>query len=90
VRKKIFGPKREEVLGSWRIVHNEEPHNSYTLPIIIRVIKTRRVRWAGHIACMRLRNACKILVRKHEGKRPLRKPSYRWEDNIRMNLGETG
>jgi hypothetical protein len=86
--RRIFGPKREEVAGGWRRLHNEELHNLHTSPDIIRVIKSRRMRWAGHIACMgKMRNAYNILVGKPEGKRPLGRPRCRWK-NIRMDIKE--
>jgi hypothetical protein len=91
VLRKIFGPKRNEVVGGWRKLHNEELHNLYCSPSIIRIIKSRRMRWAGHVACMgEKRNAYRILVGKPEGKRPLGRPRCRWEDNIRMDLREIG
>jgi hypothetical protein len=66
-----------------RKLHNEELHNFYCLPSIIRIIKSRRMRWAGHVARMgEKRNAYRILVGKPEGKRPLGRPRRRWEDNI--------
>jgi hypothetical protein len=68
VLRRILGPKRVEVTGGWRKLHNEELHNLYTFPSIIRMIKSRRMRWAGH---GEKRNACMILVGKPEGKRPL-------------------
>jgi hypothetical protein len=69
---KIFAPKRDEVTGGWRKLHNEELHNLYSSPSIIRIIKSRRIRWAGHVARMEAkRPAYKILVGKREGKRPL-------------------
>jgi len=71
VLSRIFGPKREEVAGGWRRLHDEELHNLYASPNSIRAIKSRRMRWAGHVA--RMRNVYNILVRKYEGKRPLRK-----------------
>jgi hypothetical protein len=72
VLRRTFGPKREKVAGGWRRLHNEELHNLYASPYIIRVIKLRRMRWEGHVARMReMRNAYKILVRKLRGKRPL-------------------
>jgi hypothetical protein len=86
---RIFGPKRDEVIGGWRKRHNEELHNLYRSPSIIRIIKSRRMRWAGHVARMgKKRNAYRILVRKTEGKKG--KPRRRWEDNIRMDLKEIG
>jgi hypothetical protein len=82
---KIFGLKRDEVIGSWRKLHNDELHNLYCSPSIIRIIKSRRMRWAGQVAGMgEKRNACMILVGKPEGKRPLGRPRRRWEDNITM------
>jgi hypothetical protein len=88
---RIFGPKRDEVIGSWRKLHNEELHNLYCSPSIIRIIKPRKMRWAGHVARMGgKRNASRILVGKLEGKRPLGRPRCRWEDNIRMDLREIG
>jgi hypothetical protein len=72
VLKKIFGPKRNEVIGGWRKLHNEELHNMYCSPSIIRMINSRRMRWAGHVARMEeKRNAYRILMGKPEGKRPL-------------------
>jgi hypothetical protein len=89
--KWIFGPKGDEVMGEWRRLHNEELNDLYSLPNIIRVIKSRRMRWAGHIACMGERGvAYRNLVGKPEGKRPLGISSRRWEDNIKMDLQEVG
>jgi hypothetical protein len=82
---RIFGPKREEVAEGRRI-HNKELNNLYASLNIIRVIKSRRMRWAGHVARMGLTNVCKVLVRKTEGKRLLGRPRHRWADNIRMVL----
>jgi hypothetical protein len=74
----LFGPKRDEEIRGWRKLHNEELHNLYCSPSIIRIIKLRRVRWAGHVARMgKKRNAYRILVGKPEGKRPLGRPKYR-------------
>jgi hypothetical protein len=79
------------VTGEWRKLHNEELHNLYSSPSIIRIIKSRRMRWAGHIARMvDKRNAYRLLVGKAEEKRPLGRPRRRWVDNIRMDLGEVG
>jgi hypothetical protein len=77
------------VIGGWRKLHNEELHNLYCSPSIIRIIKSRRMRWAGHVARMgEKRNVYRILVGKPEGKRPLGRPRRRWEENIRMDLRE--
>ena len=83
-------PKRNEN-GEWRRLHNQEPHSLYRSRNIVRVIKSRRLRWAGHVAGMEGgRSVFKILTGKHTGKRPLEKPRRRWEDNIRMDLEEIG
>ena len=88
VLKRIFGPKRDEVTREWRKLHNEELSDLCYLLNIIRVIKSRRMRWVGHVACMGDRRCfCRVLVRQNEGKRPLGRPS-RWEDNIKMDLQE--
>jgi hypothetical protein len=91
VLRRIFGPKRDEVTGDWRKLHNEELRDLYPSPSIIRIIKPRRMRWAGHVVRMgEKRNAYRLLVGKPEGKRPLGRPRRRWMDNIRMDLGEVG
>jgi hypothetical protein len=88
---RIFGPKRDEVTGGWRKLHNEELHNLYSSPSITRVIKSRRMRLAGHAARMgERRNAYRILVGKPEGKRPLGRPRRTWVENIKMDLREVG
>jgi hypothetical protein len=87
----LFGPKRDEATGGWAKLHNEELHNLYTSPSIIRMIKSRRMRmrWAGHVARMgERRNVYRILVGNPEGKRPLGRPRRRWVDNIKMDLRE--
>jgi hypothetical protein len=87
----IFGPKRDEVIGGWRKLHNEKLHNLYCSPSIIRMIKSRRMRWARHVPYVEeKRNASRILVGKPEGRRPLRRPRRRWVDNIKMDLREIG
>ena len=87
VLKRIFGPKRVEVTGEWRKVHNEELNDLYYSPIIVRVIKSRRMKWAGHVASMgEGRCVYRVLVGKPEGKRPLGRPRRRWEDYIKMDL----
>jgi hypothetical protein len=89
VLRRIFGPKRDEVIGGWRKLFDEELHNSYGSPNIIRMIKSRRMRWAGHVVRMgEKRNAFGNLVGKPEGKRPLGRARRRWEDNIIMDLRE--
>jgi hypothetical protein len=89
VLRRIFGPKKDEVTGEWRKLHNEEPHNLYSSPI--RMIKSRRMRWAGHVARMgEKRNAYRVSVGKPEGRRPLGRPRRKWVDNIKMDLRETG
>jgi len=71
VLRRIFGPKRDEVTGEWRKLHNEEFNDLYSSPNIVRMIKSRRMRWTGHVACVReRRGACTVLVGKPEGKRP--------------------
>jgi hypothetical protein len=91
VLRRIFGPMRDKVTGEWRKLHNEELHDLYSSPSIIRIIKSWRMRWAGHVARMEeTRNAYRLLVGKPEGKRPLGRPRRRWVDNIRMDLGEVG
>jgi hypothetical protein len=88
---RIFWLKRDEVTGGWRKLYNKELHNLYSSPSIIRMIKSRRVRWDGHVARMsEKRNAYTLLVRKPEGKRPLGRQRCRWVDNMKMNLGEMG
>jgi hypothetical protein len=90
VLRKIFGPTREED-GSWRKFHNDELHDLYSSPNIVRVIKARRMRWAGHAARMgEGRGVNRVLVGRPEGKRPLERPRHRWEDNIKMELREIG
>jgi hypothetical protein len=78
-------------MGIFRRLHNEEHHNVYSLPIIIRMIKSRRMRWAKHVARMGAKmNAYRILVGKPEGKRPLERPRRRYVDNLKMDLREIG
>jgi hypothetical protein len=84
-------PKREEVTGGWRKLHNEELHTLYSSSNIIRMINSRRMRWAGHVVRMgEKRTAYKIIVGKPEGKRPLGRPKRRWMDNIKIDLRERG
>jgi hypothetical protein len=91
VLRRIFGPKRDEVTGEWRKLHNEELRDLYSSPSVIRIIKSRRMRWAGHVAGRGdKRNAYGLLVGKPNRKRPLGRPRCRLVDNIRMDLGEVG
>jgi len=88
---RVFGPKRDEVTGEWRKLHNEELSDLCSLLNIVRVVKSRRMRWAGHVALMgEGRGVYRVLVGKPEGKRPLGRPRRRWEDNIEMDLQEVG
>ena len=85
--RRIFGPRRDEVTGEWRRLHNEELNDWYSSPNIVRVIKSRRMRWAEHVARMgEERGVYRVLVGKPEGKRPLGRPRRRWVDNIRTDL----
>jgi hypothetical protein len=87
----MFGPKRDEVTGEWRKLHNGELHELYSSPDIIRQNKSTRKRWAGHVARMgEGRNVYRVLVGKHEGKRPLERPRRRREGGIKMDLREIG
>jgi hypothetical protein len=91
VLRRIFGPKRDKVTGEWRKLHNEELHELYSSPIIIRIMKSRKMRWAGHVARIaEKRNAYRLLVEKPEGRRPLGRPRRRWVDNVRIDLVEMG
>jgi hypothetical protein len=84
---RIFGPKRDEVTGEWRKLHSEELHGLYSSPNIVWVIKSRRMRWAGHVAQMEEeRGVYGVLMGKPEGKRPLGRPRRRWKNNIRMDF----
>jgi hypothetical protein len=90
VLRRVFGPKRDEVTGEWRKLHNEELHDLYSSPSIFRIIKSR-MRWTGNVARRReKRNAYRLLMGKPKGKRPLGKPRREWVDNIRMDLGVMG
>ena len=91
VLRRVFGPKRDGLSGEWRKLHNEELNDLYSLPNIVRVVKSRRMRWAGHVARMgEDRVVHRVLMGKPEGKRPLGRPRRRWEDNIKMDLQEVG
>jgi hypothetical protein len=91
VLRRIFGPKRDEVTEEWRKLHNEELHDLYSSPSIIRILKLRRMRWAGHVVRIgEKRKAYWLLVGKPEGRRPLGRSGRRWVDNIRMDLVDVG
>jgi hypothetical protein len=88
---RIFGPKRDELTGDWRKLHNEELNDLYSLPNIVRVVKSRRMIWAGHVARMgENRGVHRVWVGKPEGKKPLGRRIPRWEDNIKMDFQEVG
>jgi hypothetical protein len=89
--RSVFGPKRDEVTGERRKLHNEELNDLYSLPNIVRVVKSRRTKWAGRVARMREeRGVHRVLVGKPEGTRTLGRPRRRWEDNIKTALQEVG
>jgi len=91
VLRRVFGPRRDEVTGKWWRLHNEELSDLYSSPNIVRVIKSRRMRWDGHVARMgEERVVYRVLVGKPEGKRPLGRPRRRWVENIRIDLQEVG
>ena len=91
VFRRIFGPKRDEITREWRKLHTEDVNDLYSSPNIVQVIKSGRMRWAGHVAHMgEKRCIYRLLVGKPEGKRPLGRPRCGWEDNIKMDLQEVG
>jgi hypothetical protein len=91
VLKRIFGPKMYEVMGGLRKLHNKEQHDLYSLPSLIRINKSRRMRWVGHVAQMGdKRNMYRLLIGKPEGKGPVGRPRHPWIDNIKMDLLEIG
>jgi hypothetical protein len=91
VLRRVFGPKRDEVTGEWRKLHNEELSGLSSLPNNVRLVTSRRMRWAGHVARMgEGRDVHSVLVGKPEGKRPLGRPRLRWKDNIKMDFQEVG
>jgi hypothetical protein len=91
VLRRVFGPKKDDVTGEWRKLHNEELNELYFLRNIVREVKSRRMRWAGHVARMvEDTGVHRVLVRNPEGKSPLGRPRCRWEDNIKMDLQEAG
>jgi len=88
---RIFGLKRDDVTWDWRKLHNEELNDPYSSPIIVWVLKSRKMRWVGHVLHMgERRGIYTILVGKPEAKRPLGRPRHRWEDNIKIDLQEVG
>ena len=91
VLRRIFGTNRDQVRGEWRKLHNDQFNDLNFSPNIFWVIKLRKMRWAGHVACMgERRGVYRVLVGKNEGKRPLGKPRRRQEDNIKMDLQKVG
>jgi hypothetical protein len=91
VLRRIFEPRRDEVTRDWRKLHSVKLHSLYSSPNIIKMIKSRTMIWAGHVARMgETRNAYKILVGKPEGKKPLGRLRHRWVDNIKMDLRDIG
>jgi hypothetical protein len=86
-QRRVFGPKRDEMTGEWRKLHNAELNDLYSLPNIVRVVKSRLMRWTGHVVRNgEERGVHRVLVGKPEGKRSLRRPRRRWEDNIKMDV----
>jgi hypothetical protein len=89
--RRIFGPMRDEVTGEWRKLHSGEIHNLYSSPDIIRQMKSRRMRWARHVARMREgRNVYRVSVEKPQEKRPFGRPRHRWEEGTTVDLREIG
>jgi hypothetical protein len=88
--RRIFESKKNKVMGGWRKLHKEELYDFYSLLCIIRIIKSRKKKWTGHVALMEKRNAYRLLEGKPEGKRPIGRPRRRWIDNIKMDLLEIG
>jgi hypothetical protein len=88
---RILGPMKDVLRGWWRKLHNEELHDLYSSPSIIKIIKSRRMRWVEPVTCIGdKRNVYRLLVENPEGKRPLGRPRRRWIDNIKMDLSELG
>jgi len=91
VLRRVFGPKRGALTGEWRKLHKEELRDLYSIPNIVRVVKSRRMRWVWHVARMgEGRGVHRFLVGKPEGRRPLGRNRRSWEDNIKMDLQEVG
>ena len=89
VLRRVFGPKRDEVTGEWRKLHNEELNDLYCSPNIVRIMKSRIMRWVGHVGRVG-RGVHRVLVAKPQRKRPLGRPKHRWKDNIKMGLQDVG
>jgi hypothetical protein len=91
VLRRVFGPKRDEVTGEWKKLHNEELNDRYSLPNIVRVVKSRRMGWVGHVTRMAVeRGVHRVLVGKPEGKKAMERPRLRWDDNIKTDLQKVG
>jgi hypothetical protein len=91
VLRRIFGPKRDAIAGEWSKLHNEELNDLYSSPNIVRVIKSRRMSWVGHVARMgEKRGVYRIFVGEPDGKRPFGRPRRRWEDNIKVDIQDVG
>jgi hypothetical protein len=91
VLRRIFGSKMDEVTGEWRKLHNEELHDLYCSPNVIGMIRSIRMKWVGHVACMgEGRGTYRVLFGKPEGKKPHARPRRRWEDNIKMDIQDVG
>jgi hypothetical protein len=91
ILREIFGSRRDEITGEWTKLYNEKLHNFYTSTNIIRQIKSRRMRWVGHMACMgAYRKVYKVFLGNPEGKRTLGRPRHIWEHGITMNVVEIG
>jgi hypothetical protein len=91
VLRNIFGPERDEVMGRWREPHNEELCDLYTSPSIIRIIKSKRMMWAGHVAQIREKRIMyRLFIGNPDGKRPLGRSKRKWVDNVKMDVVEIG
>ena len=90
VLRGVFGPKRDKITGEWRKLHNEELRDLYSLPNIVRVVKSRRMWWAGHVARMGEERGVHRVLRETRGKEAIGETQTRWEDNINMDLQEVG
>jgi hypothetical protein len=88
VLRRMYGPNMDEIIGSWRKLHDEKLHNLYPSPNTIRMFKSRRMRLTEHVACMGEKNTFRVLVGKSKGKRTLGRPRRRWENNSKMDRRE--